>query len=150
MDALLHVIREAGVSHRVSVQSFDWRTLQRVQQLAPGIPTVYLTTRSGSFDNLRDGAWTAGLRLADYGSVPALVEAAGGKVWSPRFDDLDAPGVRDAQARGLRVVPWTVNDPADMARLLDWGVDGLITDYPDRLRALLRERGMTVPRGLQE
>ncbi|RPH60279.1 MAG: glycerophosphodiester phosphodiesterase [Burkholderiales bacterium] len=150
VDALLHVVREAGVSRRVSVQSFDWRTLLRVQQLEPAIPTVYLTTRSDSFDNLRDGAWTAGLRLADYGSVPALVEAAGGKVWSPRYDDLDAPGVREAQARGLRVVPWTVNDPVDMVRLLDWGVDGLITDYPDRLRALLRERDMPVPRVLHD
>jgi glycerophosphoryl diester phosphodiesterase len=41
------------------------------------------------------------------------------------------------------VVPWTVNQPADMARLVDWGVDGLITDYPDRARAVLAERGIT-------
>jgi glycerophosphoryl diester phosphodiesterase len=53
--------------------------------------------------------------------------------------------VRDAHQRGLQVLPWTVNNPADMARLLAWGVDGLITDYPDRARAVLRERGLPLP-----
>ena len=45
-------------------------------------------------------------------------------------------------------MPWTVNDPADMRRLIDWKVDGLITDYPDRLREVMRERDMPLPRGL--
>ena len=46
---------------------------------------------------------------------------------------------------GVKVVPWTVNDEPDLARLLDWKVDGLITDYPDRLRALMKARGMALP-----
>jgi len=45
-------------------------------------------------------------------------------------------------------VPWTVNDPADMRRLIDWGVDGIITDYPDRLREVMGERGLALPRGV--
>ena len=51
-----------------------------------------------------------------------------------------------ARALGLRVVPWTVNDPADMASLIDLGVDGLITDYPDRARAVMAEKGLPLPR----
>jgi glycerophosphoryl diester phosphodiesterase len=45
----------------------------------------------------------------------------------------------------LRILPWTVNDPGDMARLIDLGVDGLITDYPDRLRQVLAAKGMPLP-----
>jgi glycerophosphoryl diester phosphodiesterase len=45
----------------------------------------------------------------------------------------------------LRTIPWTVNDVPDMERLIDWGVDGLITDRPDRLRDVMRQRGMALP-----
>ena len=53
--------------------------------------------------------------------------------------------MREAQDLGLSVIPWTVNEAADMERLLDWRVDGIITDYPDRLRAVLQRRGIALP-----
>src|SRR5690606_28788367 len=111
-----------------------------------GLATACLTTQGGAAD-VRDaaGTWTAGLRLADHGSVPRLVKAADCVVWSPNFRHLDEAAVREAQALGLQVIPWTVNQPADMARLLDWRVDGLITDFPDRLRELLASRGKELP-----
>jgi glycerophosphoryl diester phosphodiesterase len=65
------------------------------------------------------------------------VSAVGGGVWSPAFDTLTAELVGEAQGLGLEVVPWTVNEAADMARLIGWGVDGLITDRPD-IALLLR------------
>jgi glycerophosphoryl diester phosphodiesterase len=144
-DALLQVVRDAGLRERVSIQSFDWRSLRRVQQREPLIPTVYLTIQSADADNTRDPAWTAGLRLADHGSVPKMVKAAGGAAWSPNGGAVTQALVQEAQALGLQVIPWTINEPADMDRLLDWGVDGLITDYPDRLRRVLQERGVTLP-----
>ena len=52
--------------------------------------------------------------------------------------------MKEAQALGLKVVPWTVNDPAEMARLIDLGVDGLITDYPDRALPVLAAKGLKV------
>lgn len=148
--ALLQVVREAGLAQRVTIQSFDWRSLQLVQQIAPEIPTVYLTIQTANNDNVRDPRWTAGLEFAKHGSAPALVKAAGGKVWSPNGGAVTQALVDEAHRLGLRVVPWTINAPADLARLLDWGVDGLITDYPDRLRAVLRERGQPLPRSLKE
>jgi len=145
VDALLAVVQQAGMAQRVSIQSFDWRTLQRVQRLAPGIPTVYLTIQTANSDNVKDGRWTAGWNLADHGSVPRLVKAAGGAVWSPNQGSLTQPLVQEAQALGLKVIPWTVNNPADMERLMGWGVDGLITDYPDRLREVMAQRGLPRP-----
>jgi glycerophosphoryl diester phosphodiesterase len=146
-DALLQAIAEHGMRERVTIQSFDWRSLRRVQQREPAIPTACLTLQTKQADNTRDGSWTAGLRLADYESVPRLAQAAGCKVWSPNAGAVTVALVREAQALGLAVLPWTVDKPADMERLVEWGVDGLITDYPDRLRAVLQRRGIAVPAG---
>ena len=78
VQALLAVVARHHMGQRVSVQSFDWRTLRRVQQLAPAMSTVALTARQGFLDNLGDPRWTAGLKLEDHmGSVPRLVKAAG-------------------------------------------------------------------------
>jgi glycerophosphoryl diester phosphodiesterase len=145
VQALLRVVRDAGMTSRVSIQSFDWRTLQLVRQQEPSIPTVHLTVQTANNDNTRDPRWMAGLQLADHGSVPRLVKAAGGAVWSPNQGALTEALVKEAQGLGLKVIPWTVNQPADMDRLIGWGVDGIITDYPDRLRDVMQRRGMALP-----
>ena len=146
---MLAVIREAGVTERVMIQSFDWRTLQLFQAAEPRIRTMYLTVRNRDRDNAADPAWTAGRMLRDHPSVAHMIRAAGGAIWAPNFDSIDEPAVRAAQAQGLQVMPWTVNEPADMQRLLDWKVDGIITDHPDRLRSVMRERGMPLPAGVR-
>jgi glycerophosphoryl diester phosphodiesterase len=144
--AVVAAIEAAQMASRTTVQSFDWRTLRVVRNLAPAIATACLTIRTESNDNVADragkpSAWTDGLSLADHGgSVPKLVKAAGCRGWSPFWRNVDAAAVAEARALGLVVVPWTVNDPAEMGRLIDLGVDGLITDYPDRLRTVLVDR----------
>ena len=149
--ALIAEIRKAGLANRATIQSFDWRTLLIAQREAPEIVTVHLTNQQGANDTVqigRPGAspWLAGFDVDDYaGSVPKLVKAAGGTVWSPNYKDVTEALVREAQALGLKIVPWTANDEADLVRLLDWKVDGLITDYPDRLRAIMTARGMALP-----
>jgi glycerophosphoryl diester phosphodiesterase len=143
--ALLAVVQEAGMQSRVSIQSFDWRTLQLVQKLAPAMPTVYLTTQSMNGNSAADPAWTAGFQLAQYGSVAKMVKAAGGAVWAPNGPALTQDLLKEAHALGLQVIPWTINSPADMERFISWGVDGLITDYPDRLREVMAKRNMPLP-----
>ncbi len=149
--ALIQVIRDNGMARRTIVQSFDWRTLASVQREAPEIATSYLSSQSAGIDNIGAGQpeaslWTAGVRLRDHGSVPKMVKAAGGAIWSPNYQDLDAALVKEAQGLGLKVLPWTINDPADMERLIGWGVDGIITDRPDRLRDVMAARGLALPR----
>ncbi|MCY1202984.1 Glycerophosphodiester phosphodiesterase [compost metagenome] len=144
--ALLAEIDKAKMGERVTIQSFDWRTLALVGQLAPQLSRAYLTTPR----TLKDSRWTAGLDAAGFASVPQLVKAAAGAstgplIWSPAHADLGAPAIREAQKLGMKVVPWTVNQRADMVRLMDAGADGLITDYPDVLRDLMRERGLALP-----
>ncbi len=144
---IVAAIREAGVASRTTIQSFDWRTLRGVRRVAPEIATAHLSSRRPGLDTVRaddpaGSPWTDGLRFGDHGSVARMVRAAGGTTWSPDARDLDAQAVAEARALGLKVVPWTVNDAPTMHRLIDWGVDGLITDRPDVLRDVLVERGL--------
>ena len=140
---LIDVIRQEGMLSRVSIQSFDWRTLQLVQQQTPAIPTVYLSIQQPTFNTITGSnalSWTAGLSLAADGSVPALVKRAGGAVWSPHYKDLTPDSLKQATQLGLKVIPWTINDAKDMQALMDMGVHGIITDRPDLLIKLRATR----------
>ncbi len=153
VNAMLVVIREAGMTKRVMVQSFDWRTLELLHQLEPALRTMYLTIEAPDFNTLKDGSWSAGHLLKDHaGSVPRMVRASAGQaagvIWAPNQNNLTAALVKEAQGLGLQVIPWTVNQPAQMERLIDWGVDGIITDYPDRLRETMRQKGLPLPQGV--
>jgi len=149
---LLDLLKAEEFSDRVMIQSFDWRTLQLVQQRAPTIPTVYLTIQRGKAPNVslsQATRWTAGFNPADHGgSLPRTIHAAGGKVWSPYFADVTPELIGEAHALGLQVAAWTVNKPDDMARLIDIGVDGIISDRPDMLRDAAAEKGLAKPVGL--
>ena len=150
---LVDQLRGAGATGRVTVQSFDWRTLQRIQSLAPELTTAYLTAEQKWLDNVQTGQpgvspWTAGMDVDDFGgSIPRLIKQAGGDIWSPYFRDLNRARLKEARALGLRVIVWTVNEAPDMHDLMDMGVDGIISDYPDRLREVVRQRGVALSDG---
>lgn len=155
-------VAAAGVERRVSVQSFDWGALMRMREVAPRLPLVALT----NYDFLQTGKpgaspWLGGLDIDDFGGDPiAAVKSFGVSAFSPvhgfpQGGSVVDPGYRPyvtremvahAHRNGIKVIPWTVNDVPTMAKFLDDGVDGLITDYPDRLRGLLASRGFRLPR----
>jgi glycerophosphoryl diester phosphodiesterase len=117
--ALVAEVRKAGLESRTTIQSFDYRTLKVVEREAPEIATVYLTTVKDSY--------------------PGQALSAGARIWSPDFRALSRGTVEEAHRLGLKVVAWTVNDPADIARMIEWGLDGIISDYPDRVLEQLRK-----------
>lgn len=143
--AVLEVARRHAMTQRITLQSFDWRTLQAAQRIAPDVPTAYLSAQQAWTDNIADSRWTAGLKLSEHGSVPKLVRAAGGTIWSPYHGDLNAASMAQAQQLGLQVIVWTVNEPGDIAKMLDLGVHGIISDRPDRVRSALAARGWRLP-----
>lgn len=150
-EAVIAVIRGAGMARRTTLQSFDWRTLRHAQKAAPEIATVCLTVQRPGDDNIQAGQpgpspLLAGFDVDDFGgSVPRLVRAAGCAVWSPNAVDLKPGQVAEAHAQGLTVIPWTVNEEPQMDALVQSGVDGIISDYPDRLRRVLAARGAALP-----
>jgi glycerophosphoryl diester phosphodiesterase len=148
---VVEAVRAAGLTRRVTIQSFDWRTLLAAKRLAPEIETVCLTYEK-TLQDIADGGsrrpspWLAGLDPADHGgSVPRLAAAAGCGTWSPYFRELGEATVAEAHALGIKVVPWTVNDKDDLFRAIDMKVDGLISDYPDRARQVMAEKGLLLP-----
>jgi glycerophosphoryl diester phosphodiesterase len=121
---VVEAARRAGVVARTIVRSFDHRAVAAARLLEPGLTAAVLV------------AGTAPAAPAD------LARRAGAQVYCPDYEFLDEAQVRQLHAEGIRVVPWTVNRAEDWARLLAWGVDGITTDFPDRLAAVLRQRGI--------
>jgi glycerophosphoryl diester phosphodiesterase len=156
-------IRRAGLLRQVSIQSFDWGALIRMGEVEPRLPLVALT----NIDFLQTGQpgaspWLGGIDIDDFGGDPiAAIKSFGAAAFSPvhgtpqngTVNDpnyrpyVTADLVRHAHRNGIAVIPWTVNDIPTMRKLMDDGVDGIITDYPDRLRSLMTERGLPLPRG---
>jgi glycerophosphoryl diester phosphodiesterase len=138
-EAVLAVLARAGATGRARVISFDWRSLRYLRRARPGLSLGYLTDAETV---AAARLWWDGPSPADFGgSVPRAVAAEGGTVWGPDFAVLTEAEVAEASALGLLINPWAVNEPADMARLIGWGVGGLTTDYPDRARAVLASVG---------
>jgi glycerophosphoryl diester phosphodiesterase len=141
-DAVLSIVDTAGATGRVIVESFDWRGPRYIRRRRPEIRLAWLT-RPGTE---REAAlWWDGQIPAAFGrSVPATVAAQGGairgeiggeirgEIWAPASETLTRAEIAHAHDLGLRVMPWTVNRRAAMRRLIGWGVDGLITDRPDK------------------
>ncbi|HUB15890.1 MAG TPA: glycerophosphodiester phosphodiesterase family protein [Acetobacteraceae bacterium] len=134
--ATVAVADAAGVTPRIVVESFDWRGPRHLHRLRPNV-RIALLTRA---ETVRDAAeWWAGPHPGDFrGSAPRAVAAEGASIWGPAWTDLTQDQVHEARELGLSVIPWTVNEPADMERLIGWGVDGIVTDRPDRASGLLR------------
>jgi glycerophosphoryl diester phosphodiesterase len=131
-EAVVAVADAAGATSRITVEGFDWRGPRHLHRIRPDVRLSWLTRT----ETVRDAAlWWGGPTPADFGgSVPRAVAAEGGPIWAPDHADLAAPLIEEAHALGLQVVPWTVNEPTDMRRLIGWGVDGVVTDRPDVAR----------------
>ena len=166
VQVVLREIEAAGVRNRVTIQSFDWGALMRVGELEPRIPLVALT--NGDFlqiDQPGASPWLGGIDIDDFDD--SLVAAAAsfgadaispvhgnpqnGKVGDPNYVPYTTAALVDeAHEAGLAVIPWTIDDPATMASLIEAGVDGIITNYPDRLRAVAEDYGFKLPKAYRE
>jgi glycerophosphoryl diester phosphodiesterase len=154
-------IREAGFLNRVTIQSFDWGSLMRMKEVEPRLPLVALITPEfAQVGQPGRSPWLGGLDVDDFGGD--IVKAAhsfgayalspvhgnpqNGKVTDPGYQPYTTKAMVDEAHRfGMKVIPWTVDDPPTMNKLIDDGVDGIITDYPDRLRGVMRDRGFKLP-----
>lgn len=119
----------AGVTDRLTVQSFDWRGLRHLRRHHPQVTLAWLTLPLPEHER---PSWRGTAVPA-----PRAVAAEGGPIWAPRGDEPDEGAITEAHALGLRVIPWDVDRAEHMARLIGWNVDGIITDRPDIARTVL-------------
>lgn len=141
--AALAAVKRHGLEATTMVQSFDWRVLARAALEAPEIARSHLTlaSREGIDGTFHPGSpWIDGADAA--AGAPAAIAAREGDVWAPFHADIDAAAVERAHDLGLVVAPWTVNERADMARMIAVGVDGFVTDHPGRAQRVLAEHGL--------
>ena len=120
---VLDTISRQGIMNRSTLQSFDIRTLQEAKKQAPDLNLALLV---GSHDDMQFDAW-----LDHLGFIP--------DIYSPYYKLVDDSLVQQVHARGMQVIPWTINTLEEMQELKTMGVDGIITDYPDIGSALLNE-----------
>jgi len=110
---LVKLLKDPALKGRVVVQSFDPRALQAVAALDSTVTLAALADRRADME--------------------PMLAATGARILSPRYTELRREDIARFRARGIRVIPWTVNEPEALIRMKRWGVDGIITDYPDRL-----------------
>lgn len=155
-------VRQAKLLNQVTVQSFDWGALMRMREVEPRLPIVALTNR----DFLQTGKpgaspWLGGIDIDDFGGDPLpAIKSFGADAFSPvhgfpQNGKVTDPGyvpyvtkamVDQAHGLGIKVIPWTIDDEPTLNKLIDDGVDGIITDYPDRLRQVMATRGLKLPK----
>ncbi|WP_431897067.1 glycerophosphodiester phosphodiesterase family protein [Nonomuraea sp. bgisy101] len=134
-EAVVAELDRHGRLANAAILSFDWRIIEHAARLAPD-------TRRFALIELDTLDWNGD--LGD--DVPAAARAAGATTLSPEYDMVDEALMAQAAAAGLTVAVWTVNDAATAGRMLDLGVAGIVTDYPDRMRQVWEERGLALPR----
>ena len=111
----LQEIELLEIENQITLQSFDPAILNEVHRQAPNISTSFLVENIDGLD--------ANLKKLNF--TP--------DIYSPYFKLLNVGAVNAIHQKGMKVIPWTINDPVIMKKLIEIGVDGIITDYPDRL-----------------
>jgi glycerophosphoryl diester phosphodiesterase len=143
--AVIKILRGEKISDRTRILSFDWRNLVFIQKIAPDIATVYLSRIGVRLNNIKPGQpgpsqWMAGFDIDDFsGSIPRAIKAAGGRYWAPYYKYVTISNLQKAHQLGIQVFVWTPDSRSEMERLIDMGVDGIITNRPDVLKAVLKD-----------
>ena len=148
---LVDELNTLGLMNQCWVQSFDWRVMRQIHALTDKLPTGFLTSAQPDFDTITAHAnsaspWLDGYDTAPFShSLPQAIAAAGGHYWGPCFQDLTRSLVAEAQSLGLEVHTWAVNEITHIETMVDYAVDGIISDYPDRVRTVLAKRQYVLP-----
>lgn len=136
LEGVLQCVHDLGLERQCFVHSFDWSVLELSARLAPDVLRSALVEAGVTW--VPGSPWTGGVSVGEsHDDVVDGVAAVGAHVISPEHVLVDAALVERAHTAGLGVLPWTVNDPKRMLQLVEDGVDGLVSDYPDRARAVL-------------
>ncbi|WP_255375936.1 glycerophosphodiester phosphodiesterase family protein [Saccharomonospora sp. CUA-673] len=155
-------VERSGFARNVTIQSFDWGALMAMSERMPKVPLVALTVPNFlEVGEPGKSPWLGGIDIDDFDGNPVRAahsfgasalspvhgEPQDGEIGDPDYVPFTTKEMVDeAHAHGMTVIPWTVNDKPTMRKLVDDGVDGIITDYPDRLRDVAAEYGFKLPK----
>ena len=136
-------VNKTELKDKVIYSSFDWRVLREIKNINHQSSRAYLTSelKGKVYDK---SPWLDFMPLYDSDSreLPRLIKTLGGEAWHPKHKDINKDMVRISHEEGLPVNVWTVNEKYEMLRMIEYGVDGIITDYPLRLKKLCEKEGI--------
>lgn len=119
---VLKTIEDKGILERTILQCFDLEVLRMVHEKKPDLRTALLIYNQKSFKK----------NVNELGYIPTI--------YSPHFKRVDKKMMKKAKKKSIKVIPWTVNDKKDIQKMLDFGVDGIISDYPNRVFDVLNKK----------
>ena len=136
-------VNKFELNDKIIYSSFDWRILNEIKETYPKISRAYLTSeKKGKIYDKSPWLNFMPLYDSDVNELPRLIKTLGGKAWHPKHIDINKDVVRISHEVGLPVNVWTVNEEFEMLRMIDYGVDGIITDYPLRLKELCERKNI--------
>lgn len=152
---VLELINKYQMQDKVDIQSFDWRVLEEVRRQNKDIAIGTLTCEQPSLGKTEvyrqvgqpgSSLWMGGLDIDDFGGdYVKASKVLNADFVAPYLGEVTPELVAEAHELGMKIYPWTVNNPADMERLIDMGVDGIISDRPDLVRQVAEKKGFALP-----
>jgi glycerophosphoryl diester phosphodiesterase len=147
VQIVLNEINNSNLKEKIIISSFDWRILREVKKQSPEIPRAYLTFQQEKGMKIKKtiyskSPWIDHIPLTIVYDLPKIIKELGGSAWHPYYKDINKKAVKDAHDNNLPVNVWTVNDEDDMLKMIEYGVDGIMTDYPLTLKNLCEKRNI--------
>jgi len=147
VQIVLNEINNSNLKDKIIISSFDWRILREVKKQSSEIPRAYLTFQQDKGMKIKKtiyskSPWIDHIPLTIVYDLPKIIKELGGSAWHPYYKDINKKAVKDAHDNNLPVNVWTVNDEDDMLKMIEYGVDGIMTDYPLRLKNLCEKRSI--------
>ena len=140
-------IEKSKLEEKILISSFDWRILKEFSIQMPNIARGYLSFQQNTGTKIektiyKNSPWMNLTLAFKEHDLPGLVKKVGGKVWCPFYRDITKKDVEMAHIENLVVNVWTVNKENDMMRMIEYGVDAIITDYPLELKDLCEKNNL--------
>ena len=147
VQIVLNEINNSNLNDKIIISSFDWRILREVKKQSPEIPRAYLTFQQEKGIKIkktifRKSPWIDHIPLTIVYDLHKIIKELGGSAWHPYYKDINKKDVKDAHDNNLPVNVWTVNDEDDMLKMIEYCVDGIMTDYPLTLKNLCEKRNI--------
>ena len=134
-------VNKSNLQNKIIISSFDWRTLTEIKNLYPEISRAYLSFQQQTGIKIKNtiynrSPWMSYLPFFETYELPKIIKSQGGKAWHPYHKDITKKLVEISHQEDLPVNVWTVNEEYDMLKMIEYSVDGIMTDYPLRLKEL--------------
>ena len=144
---VMQEVNKSTLQNQIIVSSFDWRTLTEMKKLYPEISRAYLTFQQQAGIKIKNtiynrSPWMSYMPFFENHELPKIIKSQGGEAWHPYHKDITKKLVDISHQENLPVNVWTVNKDYDMLKMVEYGVDGIMTDYPLKLKELCEKENI--------